>query len=173
MARKSSWKTVRILLTLLVCAFAVLPAAAVDICHNGWDDYAKGTVYASNGYAAKALAEKKCQSYWSDPTSYSAAGSHAVISSEGGEKYSYWCWRCKDFPWTPILIPFEDASDIARAAYPGVVIGASRDEIALEEDMIVRVYDFDIQQADGIVRVCVDTQTGEIVAAPPADAGDQ
>jgi Peptidase propeptide and YPEB domain len=175
MERKSSWKISRILFTLLVCAFAALPAAAREACPGGGiHSYFTSKVFYAKTYSeAVAKARKDCQSFWPNYDSYFAAGCEEGMISAGGNYYSFNCLKCSTFPLPPRLFPFEQALDIAREVHPGVIIGGSTDEIDIDEHTTLWVYNIDIQQADEIVRVCVDTQTGEIVAAPPADAGDQ
>lgn len=176
MERKWSWKISRILVTLLVCACAALPAAARVNCDGGDHRYALGSgFYAPDFNAAMAYAHQSCLWYWPNSHSYVAANGYEVVKPAGVNTYYYECWKCRGVPLPLKQYPFALALDNALAARPGVVIGGSTGEIALDESTTLWVYNIDIEQADGIVRVCVDTQTGEIVAAPPsdADAGDQ
>lgn len=173
MERKSSGKVSRILLTLLVCAFAAFPADAIMKCSGGFHRYALGPgFYAPNLNAALTNAEVFCRQYWPTNASYSAANAYKSVYPTGENTYNYECWKCSDVP-LPGKLPLGTALDIAFDVRPGMIINASTGEIDIDEDTARWVYSIDIQQADGIVRVCVDAMTGEVVAASPADAGDQ
>lgn len=167
---RQSWP--RILLILLVCASAALPAAAKPNC-GGYVRYFNSTgFYAPHDSAATNYANDVCRSMWPSSSTYSAAGAFSTlfILSPGPHLYRHECWKCSTYPapW-PYTIPFDQAVAIARQVKPGEVISAGLGEIPRADGSLEYVYHVDILQGDLIVRVDVDTETGAAMAPEPTD----
>lgn len=157
-------RKLRILLILLGCALAALPAVAKNIgyqCDVDFVVFGGGTLYASDFAAANQQAQGICTSWWG--FNAAQAGVHPYVYG-GPNPYRFNCLKCGSFDGPQLPLPdVRTALEKALTAQPGKAIGATFGEVIGDDGASRFIYGVDIQQMDLIIRVNVDAETGEVL----------